>query len=116
MESKAFRYVAGIRARGAADRGLIHQHNLLDERIAFDAVAKLLEADAGALGLQGFEEHVMDQRGFAGAGDAGDGDHGAERKHDVDVAQVMRVCAKDAQKTARWACAAAQGRGCAVRR
>ena len=71
------------------------------QRIAFDAVAKLLETDAGALGLQSFIQDIVNQRGLAGARDAGDGDHGAQRKHDVDIAQIVSVRAEDAQKTAR---------------
>ena len=80
---------------------MIHQNDLVELRIALDAVAEFLETDAGALGFERFVEHVVNQRGFAGTGDAGHGDHGAEREHHVDIAQVVRARAKDAQKTAR---------------
>ena len=81
----------GVGARSAADRRLVEQNNLFNERIALDTVAQFLEIDTGALGFECFVEDVIDQRRFAGTGDPGHGDHGAEREHDVDIAQVMRA-------------------------
>ena len=34
-------------------------------------------------------QNVVDQRGFAGAGDAGDDGEQAERKRDVDILQIV---------------------------
>jgi hypothetical protein len=46
--------------------------------------------------LERAKHHVMDKRGFPGAGDAGDHDHHAEGDLDLDVFQVMHACAGEA--------------------
>ena len=38
---------------------------------------------------QGAVEDVVDQRGFAGAGDAGDDGEHAERESDVEILQII---------------------------
>src|SRR5581483_4207096 len=98
---KGLEISCGIRARSAADRSLIDENDLVQERITLDGFAEMLEIQAGAFGFDSSVKHVVDQRGFARAGDAGDGDHRAERKHDIDIAKVVSARAEDAQKTAR---------------
>ena len=54
---------------------------------------------AGAFRFQALVQDVVDQRGLAGTGNAGDGYHRAERDHQVDVLQVVRARAKNSQKS-----------------
>ena len=44
---------------------------------------------------QGAVENLMDERAFAGAADAGDGDQSAQRKGDVEVLEVVLAGALD---------------------
>ena len=91
----------GIRARGAADGRLVD----------FDDFVEMLEAENGAMGAGSFAgtikllregaiENVVDQRGFAGAGNAGDDGEQAEREFDVDVFQVVGVGTEDFERFA----------------
>src|SRR5467141_461980 len=86
----------GIRARRAADWGLID----------FDDFVDVLGADnfavrGGRFGgaIQFLREraikNVVDERGFAGAGDAGDDGEQAERQRDVYFFEVVRARAKN---------------------
>ena len=61
---------------------------------------RFLEAAARALDFQRLVENIVNERGFARAGYAGDSDHGAERDHHVEIFQIVRVRAKDAQESA----------------
>src|SRR5207302_8052228 len=61
-----------IRTRRTADRGLIDNDYVADTRIAFQPVAEFFDAAADALRGERFVQHIMNERGFAGAADAGD--------------------------------------------
>ena len=50
------------------------------------------------LGTQPLIDHLVDQRGLAAAGDAGDAGEGPQRHGDVDVFQVILPCAPHRQK------------------
>ncbi len=90
----------GIRARRASDGRLIHQDDGGQMIVAFDALAEMAEIAARALDLQRLVENVVNERGFAGAGNAGDGDQLAQRNHDVNILQVVGARAADAQEAA----------------
>ena len=61
----------------------------------------------GAIQLLGKSaiEDVVDQRGFAGAGDSGDDRKQAERQSEVDILQIVGMSAKDLQGLAVGAAA-----------
>ena len=86
----------GIRARRAADGRLVDLHDLVN----------VLDSGDGAMRAGFFHravefrgqsaiENVVDQRGFSGAGDAGDHGHQAERNGDVNILQVVAVRAEN---------------------
>ncbi len=86
----------GIRARGAADRRLVHHDHVLDQRVA----AQLAEGPRGfgrlalRLANRGVE-HVLHQRGFPRARDAGDAHQALQRNADVDIFQVVLGSAEE---------------------
>ena len=65
--------------------------------ILLDAVERLvlagLDLRAVELALERGEEGLVDERGLARAGDAGDADEAAERDADVDVLEVVLAAA-----------------------
>src|SRR5207245_1737995 len=69
----------GIRTRRAADGRLVDNDHFPDIRVAFDTVAEFLDAATDAHGGERLVQNIVDQRGFAGAADAGDNCQGAER-------------------------------------
>ena len=86
----------GIRARGAADGGLIDFDDFVDvfgaDNLAvrggrFRRAIELLRKRA--------IENVVDQRGFAGAGNTGDHGEKAERKRDIYLLQIVGARAED---------------------
>src|SRR5690606_29271366 len=79
-----------VRARRLADRRLVDEHDVVDQIRADDApmLARLLERAALQLREPAIE-HVVDERRFAGAADAGDADETPQRNADVDVLQVV---------------------------
>src|SRR5207302_11159925 len=90
-----------IRARSAADGRLIDEDDLVQKLIAFDAVPQN-RAGATAIGLalgrgQCLIENVMQQRRLSRAGDARNRNQHAERDFKVDVLQVVRASAGDAE-------------------
>src|SRR5690349_16336271 len=87
-----------IRARCAANGGLVHNHDFTDIGIAVEAVAKFLDAAADALGGQSLVQNVMNQRGFAGAAHAGNHRESAERNHHIEILEVVQTSAKKTQK------------------
>ncbi len=87
-----------VRARGAPDRRLVHHHHVPDQRVA----AQLAERPRrlGRLALRLAEsgvEHVLHQRRFSRARDAGDAHQALERNADVDVLQVVLGGAEELQ-------------------
>ena len=87
---------SGIRARCAADGGLIDFDDFVDvfgaDNLAvrggrFRRAIELLRKRA--------IENVVDQRGFAGAGNTGDHSEKAERKRDVYLLQIVGARAED---------------------
>ena len=87
-----------VGARGAADGGLVDEDDVVEALDAFEVLV-----DAGGVGAfalaqvvgYGAVENFVDERGFAGAGDAGDGDEQVQRDLDVDAVEV--VAARAAQ-------------------
>ena len=59
-------------------------------------------------------KHVVDQRGFAGAGDAGDAVENAERDLDVEILQIVFARAGDSDR-GRSICGAISERECDFR-
>ena len=90
----------GIRARRPADGRLVHHLDCRERRIAFEPVAEFAPVSAGALGLQRFVEHVVHQRRFPRAGNAGDGHEHAQRDHHVHALQIVAVRAENFQELA----------------
>ncbi len=90
----------GIGAWGAADGGLVDEDDVVK---ALDALEVAI--DAGGIGTfdaaeamgDGFIEDVVDEGGFAGAGDAGDGDEQVEGDIDVEAAEVVGASAAEAE-------------------
>ena len=79
-----------VGARGLADGRLVHEHDF----------AQLFGAEQAIKGTRGFGglaevahqgrgQHVLDQGGFAGAGDAGDADQAPKRDLDRDILEVV---------------------------
>ena len=85
-----------VGARGAADRGLIDDDTLVE---VLDTVDALVEAGNGLGAVEASEELVredfVDEGRFAGAGDAGNDGHDAERELDGDIFQVVLAGADD---------------------
>src|SRR3546814_5867863 len=96
-----------VGARRAADRRLVDVDDLVDVLDPLDGVvgagkgARLVQA-AG----QRLVERLDDERRLAAAGDAGDAGEGAERNRRIDLLQVVRGGAEDADLLARVALAA----------
>ena len=104
----------GVAARRAADRPLVDVDHLVDVADARHALVRaryvvaLVERAA-----QRRVEDVVDERGLARAGHAGDRDQRLEREVDVDVLQVVLARALDAQLLARALAAARSASRCA---
>src|ERR1017187_4860570 len=89
-----------IRARSAADGRLIDQDDLGEKLVAFDVIPQLGGGAATNLPLgrgQRLIENVMQQRGFSRARDAGNRHQHAQRNFQIDVLQVVRPRAGDAE-------------------
>ena len=79
-----------IRARGLADRRLVHKHHvgqLLGTQHAVVLTGRL--GGAAKVAHQGRRQHVLDQRGLARAADAGHTHQALQRYLDRDVFQVV---------------------------
>src|ERR1700723_1385019 len=87
-----------IRTRRAANRRLVDDDDFANFGVAFDAIAKFLDAAAVALGGERFVKDVVDDGRFAGAADAGDDSQRLQRNHQVDVLQIVNVRAVEADK------------------
>src|SRR6266567_8392371 len=86
----------GIRARRAADGGLIDLNNFVDVLGAEDFAMRGGRFRGAVEFLRERAiENVVDQSGFSGAGDARDNREHAERKRDVDVLQIVGTGAED---------------------
>ena len=85
-----------VGARRPAERRLVHQHDLVDVLVADDLAVRSGRLGGLALELQqrGIQ-HVLDQRGLAGAADAGDADQPLQRNRHVDGLQVVSRGAAD---------------------
>src|SRR5690606_35909714 len=83
-----------VRARRAADRGLVDVDDLVDEIEALDPVV-LARQDARVVEMprQRCVQDIGDERALARAAHTGDARERAERERDVDVAQVVRAYA-----------------------
>jgi hypothetical protein len=90
-----------VRPRGPADGRLIDLDDLVHQFDAFDGV---VDARLGTGAIDGLRQRavqdVVDERGLAGAAHAGDRREGANREPDVDVLQVVRAGAADADLAA----------------
>ena len=88
-----------IGARSSADRGLVHQNDVVDEIVAFEfaPVWGRRRLPVGLLlgGGQGLKQHVMQQRGFARSGHARDGDQHSQGHGEVDIFEIVRPRAGD---------------------
>ena len=92
-----------VRARRAADRRLVDQHDVADELVALEPAMRADLAIPVALGaLQRGVEHVVHERRLARSADAGDDGQRVERDLDVDVLQV--VLARADQRGCAAAC------------
>ena len=86
-----------IRARRAADRRLVDEHDVGDELGAFELAVRADAAIPVALrALQRRVDHVVHERALARAADAGDAGQHAERDLDVDVLEVVLRGAENA--------------------
>src|SRR5258707_9479120 len=86
----------GIGARSAADGGLVDLDDFVDLIAADDfamRAGRLLRAIEFL--REGAVENVVDERGFTGAGDAGDDREQAEGQSDVDVLQIVGAGAEN---------------------
>src|SRR5712692_6321988 len=86
----------GIRARRAADGGLVDLDDFVDLIGAQDFAMRggRLVGTVEFL-REGTIENVVDERGFPGTGDARDNDEHAKRQIDVDFFEIVRAGAKD---------------------
>jgi hypothetical protein len=82
---KRFEIGCGIRTRRAPDRRLIHNHHFPDFRIAFNPLAEFLDTAAHPLRRQRFVQHIMNQRRFAGAADAGHHRQCSQWNHQIQI-------------------------------
>ena len=97
---KGFEVGRGIRTRRAADRRLIDNDDFSDNRIAFQPVAEFLDAATDALRRERFVEHIMNERGLAGAADAGDHRKRSERNHQIQILEIVHVGTVEAEEFA----------------
>src|SRR5258708_1833338 len=86
----------GIRTRSAADGRLINFDDLVD-LIGADDFAMRAGRFLGAIEFlrEGAVENVVDERGFAGAGDTGDDGEEAEGQRDIEILQIVCSGAED---------------------
>ncbi len=86
----------GIRARGAADGGLIDLDDFVDV-LGADNFAVRGGRFGGAIEFlrERAIENVVDESGFSGAGDAGDDGEQAERQGDVNFFEIVGARAED---------------------
>src|SRR4029077_11548861 len=86
----------GIGARGAADGGLIDLDDFIDLLPTHD-LAMRAGRFLGAIELlrEGAVKNVIDEGGFAGAGDAGDYGEQTEGESDVDIFQIVGAGAEN---------------------
>src|ERR1700678_17801 len=92
---ESFQIRCRIGARRPADGRLVDHFHGADGIVAFQAVAEFAPIAAGAAGPQRFVKNIVDQRGFARAGDAGDRDEQAQRNHDVEAFDVVAARAEN---------------------
>jgi hypothetical protein len=87
--------------RALADGRLVHHHHALDVLGPSQAVegAGRLGRLAEVLG-QRREQHVLDQRGFARAGHAGDAHQAPQRDRQIDALQVVLARAGEVRRGA----------------
>ena len=100
--SIAFRYVAGLRARRAAERRLVDEHDVGERVEPLDGVAGadlVARQPARAQGVA--VQHVDEQRRLARAADAGEAREAPDGQRHVDAAQVVRARAADRQPRRR---------------
>src|SRR6185437_2872980 len=82
----------GIGARGAADGGLVNLNYLINVLDAFDgAMPGRFFHRAIEIGGERAVQNIVDERGFAGAGDAGDHGEKAEGKLHVNIFEIVAV-------------------------
>src|SRR5882724_3876583 len=98
---EGFEVGRGIRTRSAADGRLIHDDNLADLGIAFEAVAEFLDAAAEALRGECLVKHVVNERGLAGPADSRDHRQHSERDHHIQILEIMHAGAEEAKEFAR---------------
>src|SRR5580692_6893185 len=86
----------GIGARRAADGCLVNLHDFINVLDAGDGAMRA-GLFHGAIKFRGKRavKNVVDERGFSGAGDAGNDGHQAERQSDVNIFQVVAVRAQN---------------------
>src|SRR5882762_7535553 len=86
----------GIGARGAADGGLVDLDNFVD-LICADDFAMRAGRFLRAIEFlrEGAVKNVVDQSGFAGAGDAGDYGEQAEGERDINIFEIVGAGAED---------------------
>ena len=81
----------GAGARRARERRLVHHHHVAHGLRAREptARARFLVGERASQLEQIAVKHFVNERAFAGAGDAGDAGENAERELDVDAAQIV---------------------------
>ena len=91
----------GIGARSASDGRLVDANDLVDQLRSGDGFVRA-GFFAGTIELLGERavQDVIDQSGFAGAGNAGDNRHHAERKDYVEILEVVLARAEDGDRFA----------------
>src|SRR5271157_1133580 len=86
-----------IRAWRAAQRRLVHQHHVAEPLGRFQARVLGVLGGKAAVRKQRIVQDVVDQGRFAGAGDAADAHHEAQRDTHINRLQVVLAHAADAQ-------------------
>ena len=79
---------------------MIDNDDFSDNRIAFQPVAEFLDAASDALRRERFVEHIMNERGLAGAADAGDHRKRSERNHQIQILEIVHVGTVEAEEFA----------------
>ncbi len=80
----------GIGARRAREGRLVHEHDVAERQVAREARdLRGVFDELVALREQALVDHVVEQRGFAGAGDAAERDETLERQPHGEVAEVV---------------------------